>query len=101
MRERRFVDLAYPINARSQDRYPDGEPRHDRVRHRDVAPGLHDVQLANAGGSCSSPGQGIAGPSDGRLADDISAFVLVDGVRLVRLRQSADRAGKTAARAGI
>src|SRR5436190_1461625 len=43
----------------------------------------------------------IAGPSDGRLADDVSAFVLVDGVCLVRLRQSADRAGEAAARAGI
>jgi hypothetical protein len=41
--QRRFIDLAFAIDAWPQNRHPDCEPRHDRVRDCVVASGLHDV----------------------------------------------------------
>ena len=101
MQQRCFVDVAHPIDARRQDRRFDGQPRYDRVRHRAFTPGLHDLQLANACRSRASSGQGVARSRSRRAAHDFSAFVLVDGLRIVRLRQSFNCSGKAVARIGI
>ena len=99
--ERRLVDVTPPIHARPQDRDPDGQPRYHRVHRGVVAPRLHDLQLADAGRSSASHRKGVARSGAGCAADDVFAFALVDGLRVIRLCQLADCTGETVARVGI
>src|SRR5947207_1312606 len=98
LHERRFVDVAPPVNVRQKDRHPHGEPRHDRVCRGVVAFGLHDLQLAD---TCRPDGKEIARSRGSRPAHDISRFVLVNGLRVARVRQFVDRPSQAVARTGI
>ena len=101
MHQRRLVDLASAITARSQDRHPDGEPRHDRVRHCVIASGLHDIQLADSSQWRASHGQGNPESRGSGATHDFSAVVLVDDLRLFGFCQLADCSSKAIARTRI
>src|SRR5437879_109585 len=57
LHERSFVDPARAANVRQKNRDPHRQPRHHRVHRGVIAPGLHDVQLANAGRPDASFGE--------------------------------------------
>src|SRR5205807_9804734 len=77
------------------------QSRHDRLRGGFIAPGLHDLQLANTRRSDASPGETVARSRRGGATHDISRFILVDDLCLPRIRQLVDCPGEAAARARI
>ena len=87
--ERRSGDVASAVDVRGKDRHPDCESPHDCVCGGFVAPGVHDVQLADADESGKRRLAWLGGES---VAHDFAGVFLVDGLRFAWIRQLVVRA---------